>query len=105
MVYNENQCSGIIPLTSDNLKDVAGTWNMNSFRDMVKDYTVNAVNEDKGVETADKIISSNLDTSRAWYKEYYLNGKYLVVRLIYDNTDQNELYVHGYGAKFQMEYR
>jgi len=105
LIYNENQCSGILTLTTSDLKEVDGTWRFNNFRDMVSSYTNKVINEGKGIITADKVIAGTISSTKPWYKQYYINGKYIVIRMMYNNIDQNEIYLHGYEGKFRKSFK
>ena len=86
MVYTENQCSGIIPLTKFTnsitnklLTRVHDVWNINHFKDKVIDYTQSFM---------DKLGTvSNVDENMAWFKQGNFHNKVFVVRLIVTNKD------------------
>lgn len=106
MIYNENQCSGIIDLNDANTYNTDGTWNFNSFKDIVIDYASAIMNAEKGVDTgdnstSDKMVYGNINPNKRWYDMNYFHGKYIVVRLIYDNVDQYELFMRAYGGYIQ----
>jgi len=104
LIYNENQSTDIITLSADNLKEISGSWRFNDFRDLVLDYATRAVKEDKGIPTSEKVISGATSAQKYWYEQYYLTGKYVVIRFIYNNIDQNEIYLHKFGCKLQRNY-
>lgn len=90
MVYNNNQCSGII-----NLKDygalsrnLEGEWSANGFKDLVINPS-NPIIDENG-----EIIESNLNRLKLWFEKSNFISKFIVVRLIVDNIDNNSVYIH-----------
>ena len=114
LVYNENQCSGVITLNNDNIFTDDGTWNVSQFRDIVINYANQFITAEKGIETGTnsslltdntKLVTSNIKDTKRWYQRYYFRGKYIIVRLIYSNSSQNEFLLHSYGGYVQKGYR
>jgi hypothetical protein len=91
MIYNENQCSGIINLKDNrfiNNRNKVKTWNFNDFRDIVIDKSFPFLNDDGSV------INNNINTATTWFKQNKFTGKFAIVRIIYDNSSQNRLYLN-----------
>ena len=116
LIYSENQCSGVIDLSSANVKSTEGTWRFNDFKDIVITYANQIINQDKGIPTGTnasvltdntKVITSNINASKRWYEKSFFRGKYIVIRFVYSNsiTEQYEIYMHKYDAMLQKSYK
>lgn len=97
-VWNNQQCTGRIALsdhkdilTYDTSRKTRGSWSFNAFRDKVKQrdgdflfdlFSDFAVKPDK------------LATKRAWFNEALMEDRYFIVRLEYDNSEGNTLFLH-----------
>lgn len=97
-IWNAQQCTGRIPLTDlqDVITDVnlskhQGFWSFDNFRDMVKSRDGDFI-EDIFKNFAVK--DSKLGKS-AWFDTLLLEDKYFIVRLEYDNSDGNTVFLHG----------
>lgn len=90
MVYNNNQCSGIIDLKNrDNYRNNQGEWFFNDFRDYLNTEDSRFLNDYKEFD------SSTIATIRSWFNRKTFVGKEIVVRLIYDNKDKNILLINS----------
>jgi hypothetical protein len=91
MIYNENQCSGIINI-KDNYLKVTRTankeWNINGFRDLIINPT-NPIIDEKG-----DLIQSNINLAKLWFEKSNFISKFITVRLIIDNIDNDDVYIH-----------
>ena len=92
-VYNSYQLSSRTALTNHtnstgNLREQEGTWFFNSFRDKLSTQDSDIVSEDGTIDY------SLLDTSRPWYKQRRFIDKYAIIRLEYDNSSGNTLYLY-----------
>ncbi len=96
IVYNEVQCSGLIVLTTNqssftgnNSRQIRGTWHFNSFRDAVSNSAVAFFDDDLNV------ITGNFNFNKNWFDKSKFFGKFIALRLIYDNIDQKEFTVNS----------
>lgn len=107
IVYNDYQCSGLISLTKNNStlwynqnrRNVEQEWHFNDFRDLV-DNLNNAF-----LDVNNQVITSNINSNKPWYKKNKFVSKYIVVRLIYDNMDQNNIYLNASNFKSRISGR
>lgn len=93
MLYNENQCSGIIALNSDNIKGRNNEWFFNDFRDLIITPT-NPIIDDKG-----DLYINNINQFKIWFEKSNFISKFIVVRLIIDNQENDDVYIHQVNAK------
>ncbi len=101
MVYNDNQCSGEVQLVSTpnfsrNNRNNRGTWFFNEFRDLIKDRDL-AFIDDKF-----EVITSNIDTNKAWFNQNQFVGKFVVVRFIYDNIVQRNIDINEVNVNIKI---
>lgn len=94
MVYNSTQCSGIIPINTKtgnwfnpNCTNVQETWKFNDFKDLTKDKTK------PFLDSKNQLISSNINNNKNWFDKSLFIDKFVVVRFIYDNVDNNDIYI------------
>lgn len=106
MIFNDNQCSGIIDLNSDSslwfshaVRDVEGTWNFNEFRDLI----INSSNA--FLDSKNKLISTNIDVNKSWFEQSKFISKYAIFRLIYNNVSQKNLHLTLIGVNFNKSTR
>lgn len=98
-VWNSHQCTGRIPM--QHLMDVflpeqqvkvKGEWVFDNFMNKL-------VNRDgdflKSLFENFEVDTAKLTTNRPWFDESYMEGKYFIVRLEFDNTDGNALLLHS----------
>ena len=88
-VYNSYQLSSRTTLTEHtSLRESEGTWYFNTFRDKLETQNSDIVNEDFSINY------NLLDTAKPWYKQRRFIDKYAVIRLEYDNSTGNTLYLY-----------
>jgi hypothetical protein len=90
-IYNENQCSGIINLKDNHYKltrNVEGDWNCNDFRDLVINPN-NPILMDNG-----DINTTNINNVKLWFDKSNFISKFITVRLLIDNIDNDTVYIH-----------
>lgn len=88
-VYNSYQLSSRTTLTEHtSLRESEGTWYFNTFRDKLDTQNSDIVNEDFSINY------NLLDTAKPWYKQRRFIDKYAVIRLEYDNSTGNTLYLY-----------
>lgn len=91
MIYNNNQCSGIINLKDNHFdltRNIEGDWNFNEFRDLVINPN-NPILDSNG-----DIILSNINNIKLWFEKSNFIGKFITVRLLIDNIDNDTVYIH-----------
>ena len=100
MVYNAHQCSGEVSLTPlSNMRYIEGSWSFNDFRDLVSDRDFPFIDEYY------ELIEENIDSNKQWYDQKRFTDKFLISRLIYDNCQQNSLYLYYYGSRSRLSAR
>lgn len=94
VVFNENQCSGRISLKAagglwfeKDVKNNEGTWGFNNFRDLL-DNPANPFLDNKN-----QIITSNINSNKAWFEMSKFISKFVVFRIITDNISQKNLHI------------
>jgi hypothetical protein len=91
MLYNQHQCSGIINL-KDNLyeviRDAEGRWNFNKFRDLLTSVNLPIIGEDGD------LLVENLNNNKQWFEKSNFISTFIVVRFIYDNLNNDTIYLH-----------
>jgi hypothetical protein len=100
LVYNNNQCSGLITLIngknlfleSDNARNVEYSWKFNKFRDIVIDRNQPIILEDGTINVA------NLNNNAVWFTKSKFISKFIVIRLIYDNINQRMIHIQDIGV-------
>ena len=103
-VYNSYQLSSRITLTNyngstGNLRESEGTWHFNAFRDKLSTQNADIVNEDFSINY------SLLDTTRPWYQQRRFVDKYSIIRLEYDNSSGNTLYLYEVSSAVRVSNR
>ena len=106
IVFNDNQCSGLIDLFADNklwfgrdAKNTEETWHYNNFFDLVKNKN-NAI-----LDANNELISGNLDSAKVWYKKNKFISKFVVARFIFDNVNQLDIHIIGVEASYRQSMR
>lgn len=92
VVYNYDQCTGKIDLENKQfelIRDSQYTWKFNKIRDIVIDKNSPIINENGD------IIETNLDNNKSFFEKRNFISKFVVVRLIIDNIDNNDVYIHS----------
>ena len=106
LIFNNSQCSGILDLNQDkgiwfgvDARNVEDTWNFNDFRDLIKDKN------QPFLDDKNQLISTNINTSKSWFEKSLFIGKFVTVRFISDNINQNDLHIIGVNATFKKSDR
>ena len=98
-VYNDYQGSNEITLTlDDNVAYEEGEWRINEFYDKLND-TVTRLFEIDGV---DKKFAVSSFPAREWFEEGRFLSRYLIVRLIFDNTENKKLSIFGLTMNYKI---
>jgi hypothetical protein len=86
-VYNNYQCSGYLDLENRGKgRFVKNVWQINKFRDLVDDYSLPFIEND-----TKELITSNINVLKHWTKQKRFDDSVIVIRLEYDNLDNNKL--------------
>ncbi len=96
MIYNENQCSGVIDINTEGLNVVKGRnneWNFNNFRDLVMDATLPIIDDNGG------LVSANINNNKIWFDKSNFISKFITVRLIVNNQDNSNVAIHRVNVK------
>lgn len=96
MLYNHHQCSGLIPVSKTGLvnsRNVEGIWNLNEFRDMLKDA------DTKFLDDEGNIIPNTIKDKKQWYNKNIFIANFIVTRLVWDNISDNHVYIHNVNVK------
>lgn len=100
LAWNSYQNTGSKSLTNlTNVRNSEGTWNFNILRDLTSDRAQPTMDKDG------EVIISNIDINKPWYDQKRMVDKYLIVRLLYDNIDQNALYLYDIEASLIKSHR
>lgn len=89
-VYNENQTSGLVPLTS--IRHLRGEWSINELRDISTGLNIF---EDRYKLNLNQ---NNLNSSLPWYKKNKFYDTYIGYKLVYNNASNNLLTLHASSA-------
>lgn len=99
-VYNSYQLSSRTTLTEHtSFRESEGTWYFNTFRDKLSTQNSDIVSEDFTIDY------SLLDTTRPWYKQRRFIDKYVIIRLEYDNSSGNTLYLYEASSAVRVSNR
>lgn len=103
-VYNSYQLSSRVTLTNHtnttgSLRDTEGTWYFNTFRDKLTTQNADIVSEDGTINY------SLLNNSLEWFKQRRFIDKYSIIRLEYDNSSGNTLYLYEASAAVRVSNR
>lgn len=111
-VYNNQQCSGELTLSVDtfnspfansgNVKRSGRDYRFNTFYNKVTSGTATNIFTKKGI---DKEINPLSLPATDWFKETRFVGKYLVVRFIGNNLDNNKFSLYLFTAEFLKDNR
>ena len=93
MVYNDYQCSGIVDLQSNNIVNRNSEWYFNTFRDLQINENLPVINDNGDV------ITSNINNSKNWFDKSIFISKFIVVRLIMNNTSNTNVHIHKINVK------
>ena len=91
VLFNHHQCSGEIILDLNNfdiIRQAEGVFRVNNFRDLVIDADLPIILEDGSINI------SNLDFNKNWFDMSYFISKFIVVRVIWDNDNNDDIYLN-----------
>jgi len=88
MIYNNTQCSGVIPINQNNEwydnstgRQVRDKWQFNEFSDKVIDAM------QPFLDTNLDLINSNINLNSDWWEQANFISNFIVIRLIWGNID------------------
>lgn len=93
LIYNDSQCSGIINLNECNIKPRKNEWFFNDFRDLLLNENLPIV-DDNG-----ELLQENINNFKVWFEKSNFISKFIVVRLIIDNIDNDDVYINKVNVK------
>lgn len=99
MLYNDSQCSGIITFSTDGISPQRtrnNEWFFNDFRDIVEDENLPIIN-DNG-----EVVATNLNNLKVWFEKSNFISKFIVVRLIINNNNNEDVFIHQVNVKSQI---
>lgn len=105
MLYNNYQCTGVIslqlaPTWFNNIKDIKEeTWSFNKFNDIVIDRLAPFINNKS------ELIVANVTNNKSWFNKNKFIGKFVIVRLVYDNISQNDFYLNDVNVNSRISDR
>lgn len=91
LLYNDYQCSGYLDVKNgqfDIVRTLENQWQLNGFRDIVINRSLPLVSKD-GV-----ILENNLNINKSWFDKSDFISNFIVVRLLIDNTNNKQKYIH-----------
>lgn len=97
-IWDSQQCTGRLALSQvwENLsygtRKLQGQWNFDDFRDMVA-HTGTAFLKD--LFSNFQVDPAKLDTEKPWFDQDLLHDNWFCIRLEFDNTTGNTIYLHG----------
>jgi hypothetical protein len=89
MVYNRQQCSGYVNITTANTKRVENKWRMSQFRDIVLSRSSPFLNK-RGA-----LIQSNINPTPDWFGKRYFIDEFFVIRMLSANNSNKTLYLYN----------
>lgn len=89
MVYNRQQCSGYVNITTDNAKRVENKWRMSQFRDVLISRSTPFLTK-RGV-----LVTSNINTNPDWFGKRYFIDEFFVIRMLSTNSSNKTLYLYS----------
>jgi hypothetical protein len=99
-VYNSFQLSPETEILHlDTARALRDTWVVNKFRDLKSNPAVQIVNSDFSINDSD------IDTNTPWYEQRRFLDNYVIIRLIYNNADNNLLILHSATSNIKKSYR
>jgi hypothetical protein len=102
-IYNNYQASAEIDVVNlKNARKAGGRWACNDFRDILTDDAREAL----APILKDGSIDPNvIDINKAWYKKNRFRNNYIIVRFIFDNINDELLYLHDVSAEIRRNIR
>jgi hypothetical protein len=89
MVYNRQQCSGYVNITTTNAKRVENKWRMSQFRDVLISRSAAFLTK-RGA-----LISANINTNPDWFGKRYFVDEFFVIRMLSANNSNKTLYLYS----------
>lgn len=106
LVYNDTQCSGAIDLQANSnvwfgndARNIEETWHFNEFRDVIKDPSL------PFLDNNGELIVSNINNNKAWFDKSKFISKFAVVRFIYNNVNQRDLFIVSVDSNMRQSKR
>lgn len=102
ILYNNYQCSGVLDIKNGKfeiVRTLENKWQLNEFRDIVIDRS-SPIITNEGL-----ILENNLNNFKSWFEKSYFISNFIVVRLIIDNIDNKEKYIHNINVKSRISKR
>lgn len=96
-IWNNQQCTNRIPLPDIfsglkyEVRKTQALWNFNDFRDLVKDGMTKFLDD---IFHNFTVLSGSIDTGKPWFKKQLLQDNFFVIRLEFDNTSGNQIFLH-----------
>lgn len=103
IVYNYNQHSDVVTITpgtsyaGGNVRSTKGKWYFNDFKDLLSDKDKVLIDFDD-VEALQETSLSSGDKYTNWYDKSKFKGKFVILRLIYNNTDTDTIRINDINA-------
>ena len=105
-IWSDNQCTGRIAI--DNQKNfVSGSvkngseYSINEFRDMVSIHFTDFLGD---IFSGFNTLPGAIDMNKPWYEQAYLQDRFFVVRLEYDNSVDREISIHEVSTTVEPTY-
>lgn len=93
VIYNDDQCSGVITLANTSIKPRNNEWYFNDFRDLQINKNSPVIDENGDV------IETNINNSKIWFDKSNFISKFIIVRLIMSNTTNSDVHIHKLNVK------
>lgn len=97
-IWNNYQSTGKISLAQafdnvevTNLRRTKSEWNFNDFRDIVLTRGTKFL---KDIFNDYAQLTATLDINQPWFEKRLMEDNYFIVRLEYDNIDDNDVFLH-----------
>lgn len=96
VAFNDYQCSGYVDIVNKETARIRNRqWTLNGFRD--KSDVVNTASYLNHEPT-------NIDANKSWYLQKKFTAKWFGIKLVYDNTDNNLLFLYNLDVKARPAY-
>lgn len=110
VIYNDLQSSGTITFDATNLTKHEKDWSFNKFLDLVQNPNVKLFKNDwVSIQSAypiDKVVNTdNINLNKPWYLRARFRDKYIKVRFIGNNLDNNNLNCKFVSCNFRISQR
>lgn len=110
ILNNEYQCSGEIVLNLNNLTKKERNWSINKFEDLTNSSSNSLFSKDwsdiKNQYPIDKVVNPDkIDNAKPWYQRARFRDKYLTVRFIENNLENNKIIVKFVSSIYRQSFR